>query len=110
MRRELVSAWADAPDKTHRFGIDVSSDGAVGCAAYVLGQRARTHPEIRAVRIVRGAMCISLAFKSARLSVTIQNAPPWAAAAAAKFAVTQRAVAALDLSTPPPGFVFSSVK
>ena len=90
---QTVSAWAYAPDKVHRFGLDVSSNGAVGCVAYNNNQRCTNHPAIKSVTVVDGTMFISLSYNEVRVRVEVTNTPVWAHAAAARFMETRRSIA-----------------
>jgi hypothetical protein len=89
---QTVSAWAYAPDKVHRFGLDVSSNGAVGCVAYNNNQRCTKHPVVRSVKVVDGSMYISLSYNEVRVRVEITNTPAWAHVAAARFMRTKRSI------------------
>lgn len=94
-RPQLVSTSASTPDGKYRFLIEVSSDGAVGCTAYLRNVCVSPYPSVRSVRAADRVMYVSITCGVLRLRAIIQNAPAWAPVAAARFAATQCALRAL---------------
>lgn len=92
----LVAAWAESPDRTHRFYVEVGRMGSVGCVAYKRNVRLG-FPVIKSVAVEGGVLCVSVSIRELRMRISMPVTPNWAHDAAARFQATQASVMGLPL-------------